>query len=134
MKLVPVETKDLIGCALDWAVGEAVDEWVEEPYHMRRSDGRIWSNNHSYGYCPSTDWKQGGPLIHQHRVEIAYFGEQVRACVQVVTKHSDIYTTPVYILFYGDPAATLVVAMRAVVQKVLGSTVSVPTELMEVAV
>lgn len=141
MNHIEVKTVDLIGPALDWAVASALG-WVTYPTDSVEQ-GRIFHTDPArapFGpytdvsdFKPSTNWAQGGPLIPQYQIETAYFGEQVRACVQVVTDHGT-YKSAVYEPFYGDPADTLVVAMRAVVQRVLGSTVRIPAELLGVSV
>ena len=125
MKLVTVETKDLAGRALDWAVAEHVSGMLmtgTTPFD-RLGD-----------YAPSTKWAQGGPVLEMCKVEIAYFGGKARACIQEVTKHSEVYTTSAYTAFYAELDGTLLVAMRAAVQKVAGSRVSVPAELLGVFV
>ena len=125
MKLITIETKDLIGRALDWAVAEHVTGMFMTGASPLDRLG---------DYAPSTNWAYGGFVLEMCKVEIAYFGGKVRACLQEVTKHSDVYTTSAYTSFYAEPDGTLLVAMRAAVQKVAGSRVSVPAELLGVFV
>lgn len=120
-RMIEVKTADLIAPALDWAVGEVEGEWLDEPYHLRLSDDRIWCNNHSYGYCPSTDWSQGGPLIEKHGV--AFLVEQnfdePDAWVAVIRDDEAVARGETH----------LIAACRAIVAAKLGDVVSVPVEL-----
>ena len=124
MEMVEVKTADLIGPALDWAVGEVEGEWLDEPYHLRHSDNRIWCNNHSYGYCPSTDWEQGGPLIEKHRPDLMASDErEFMACLN----NDDRFLEP---LIVANGPTYLIAACRAIAAAKLGAVVSVPAELM----
>lgn len=121
MNKVEVKTADLIGPALDWAVGEVEGKWLEEPYHLRRSDNRIWCNEHSYGYCPSEDWAHGGPLIEKHSVWLgAPYGS--RRCWNA-SYHTSCEA--------HDGDTPLIAACRAIVDAKLGDVVSVPAELVQ---
>ena len=126
MKTVEVKTADLIGPALDWAVGELEGEWAEEPYHLRGSEPRIWCNNHSYGYSPSTDWEQGGPLLRTYQIEFS-----------INEDTGEVGASLLYWRTYGKSHRTrwskgdthLIAACRAIVAAKLGDVVSVPAEL-----
>ena len=120
--MIEVKTADLIAPALDWAVGEVEGWWLEEPYHLRYSDNRIWCNEHSYGYCPSEDWSQGGPLIEKYEVAIEPFAAGWFA--EVAGSGKDQY----------DDVPPLVVACRAIVAAELGDVVRAPAELVGGAV
>ena len=65
-----VNTCDLIGVALDWAVAKC------EGYKIQYSaNGTCIFVNAGDGYecfSPSTDWSQGGPIIEMERITINY--------------------------------------------------------------
>lgn len=116
-----IKTSELIGAALDWAVGEVHGEWAEEPYHLRDSDGLIWCNNHSYGYSPSTDWEQGGPLIHAYAMGfVGYDADNWLA-----------FYCPENITHEGIGPTHLISACRAIVADKLGETVDIPEDLLK---
>lgn len=115
---VTIETKNLTGTALDWAVG-----MVAGASDMNVSEhGSISCKYRLDTYCdawaPSSEWEVGGPLIKEMRVAIEpeYEGEWHAKC-------------------YGDEEAPeseaegrtpLIAAMRAIVASIAGATVEVP--------
>jgi len=116
-EFVEIKTADLIGAALDWAVGYSV-RW----HDVESRDA--WARDWLRYYSPSTDGAYGGPLIEKYAVTL----------------------TPFAISFDGDPSywlaqpwdqrvmpvdgpTHLIAACRAIVASVLGETVSVPKEL-----
>jgi hypothetical protein len=120
-QMIEVKTADLIGPALDWAVGEVHGEWAEEPYHLRDSDGLIWCNNHSYGYSPSADWAQGGPLIEKYGILflIEQGFDEPNCFVAILSEREAVCRGETH----------LIAACRAIVAAKLGDVVSVPAEL-----
>lgn len=98
-----MKTSELIGPALDWAVGTAM-----------KLPATYWNE----GRCArfSTDWAVGGPIIQREMIDIQPFttpprGVQWRAC------GAFIGPTP------------LIAAMRCFVALVLGDEVEVPDGL-----
>lgn len=117
---IEVSVTSLTGAALDWAVAVAGNE---EPMHIRDSEPRLWNEDHSFGYSPSTDWAQGGPLIDR--------GCGLYQC-RSETGHGTFWicsfgTYPDNVPHTGETA--LIAACRAIVADKLGPTVSVPVEL-----
>ena len=111
-----VQTKDLIGPALDWVVGDIVlrqsctDEevlnWLVEGHNSRTEFNPY-----------STEWSWGGPIIEQEEVML------------LPPLDEDSWTARCG----GDayPGDTpLIAAMRAFVASKLGDTVTVPEELL----
>lgn len=120
-EFMSVPTQDLVGSALDWAVGTAVGHQIKmfslakNGVYIPDAKGfvkEIWA--------PSTDWSQGGPLIKKYMVAFACFPED------------ELKTVWAYCCSgkgeeYGQ--THLIAACRAIVASVLGETVSVPKEL-----
>ena len=150
MKTVEVKTAELIGYALDWAVGMAVKDedvrlypdirghWLVGPF------GKPWN--------PSEDWSQGGPLIESnqvfldppHDVHRANYDEKtgkVKGCWQTyeswhATVSARVRTLPPKIEGFpgrvgrGEGQTALIAACRAIVASHFGDTVQVPEELL----
>lgn len=108
-ELVKVETSELEGEALDWAVSKA-------------TDNDFWDVEKAEQYQPSCLWAHGGPLVEVHRCDVspqkwggwtAYF--LLDGMDEAIQKQ------------HG--ATYLIAAMRAIVASKLGDTVEVPKEL-----
>lgn len=104
-----MNTSELTGAALDWAVAKC--EGVMNDFVYKSAS-------------PSTDWAQGGPIIEQEKVCVAWLSKQdlgmepEHYCVA----HIDgIYTR------YGS--TPLIAAMRCYVTSKLGDEIEIPTEL-----
>lgn len=114
-EFVEVNTADLVGAALDWAVAKA-----------EGLDCGLWKKGSAPGYCviivstffcPATRWADCGPLIEKYRIDFAQYADQVEAFSQIRSP--------------GSKGGTyLIAACRAIVASVLGETVSVPKELL----
>lgn len=144
--MIEVKTAELSGAALDWAVAQAADvqffqmgaNWpgnsaVNEaarlgPVVIMDLVGklRLGAGSCFVAWSPSTDWSQGGPLIHKHAIEVepadryAEFGNQWGATM--IGRKSDVCWAG------GD--TPLVAACRVLVLGSLGIVVSVPRELL----
>lgn len=134
-RMVEVKVSELVGPALDWAVGRA-QGWVVYPtdsvehgdtWHMdpdRAPFGRVMK---VADWQPSTRWAQCGQLIERYMLRIS---PHVRRNDVVTSWAADTCwpcnTTP------GQCGATpLIAACRAIVASAMGGTVSVPAELLE---
>ena len=132
--LVDVAVKDLSGAALDWAVGVVegaktlVDgrlRWVVGGYEVDYTPGQV-NNPHmlqhrGYGYCPSTEWSQGGPLIAKHHVDLHYpHGRDGLGWLAQVGTHME--PNPIAAV----DATPLIAVCRAIVVAKLGYIVKVP--------
>lgn len=117
-RMIEVKTADLIGPALDWAVGVAEGDQMETP-----ASDVVWSKYHG-AYSPSIDWSQGGPLIEKYRLEIVFSGSRSEGweCVKSWRCAEVDDTYPV-----GE--THLIAACRAIVAAKLGDVVGVPAEL-----
>ena len=139
---IEVKTAELVGVALDWAVGVA-EGWEPD----RPQDGQLrktWRGRTHYvavgkdaacadwhRYTPSTDWRQGGPLIEREGLETArgndlYFPHG--------NERGDYYEplflarTPGGRWIHGR--TVLEAAMRCLVRAKLGDTIDIPQGLL----
>jgi hypothetical protein len=113
-----MQTSELTGVALDWAVAKIEQEWTDEDR---------WYNTIGYvdtgdvddePYYPSTDWAQGGAIIERELIELGLFADQWRAVM-----HLDDGG------IYQDGTTPLIAAMRCYVASKLGDEVEIPEEL-----
>lgn len=113
MKTIEMKTSDLEGAPLDWSVAKA-DGW-----DFSKEFYRIMVQ----GYCPSTDWSQGGPLIEKHGIRVS---KDIAPDMGGKDWRADVMGR-----YNGLPKATspLIALCRAVVIHELGDTVQVPADL-----
>ena len=116
-----MNTSELTGAALDWAVAKCEypelvwGETIGLSAHARDlivipqfKEPKCW-------WCPSTDWKQGGPIIERRKITIEWTGEDWMAYIW----HDAEYFGP----------SPLVAAMRCYVASKLGDNIDIPKEL-----
>lgn len=123
-------TSELTEAALDWAVLEALKPDLDRPDRAGISTfGPVFGKGYRYPswdtrkYSPSTDWKEGGPIIEREHISPHWV---------VPTNHINggwSAHTPGGNgrLLYGP--TPLVAAMRCYVASKLGDEVSIPDEL-----
>lgn len=139
---VEVKTAELVGAALDWAVGKCSgmplftmgDDWPgnysvtvmsgEHPVLILDLTNRMWLEHQgvTVPWLPSTIWAQGGPLIDQYQIELLqrYGPGILKYWYAFFQPNSRKYMK-------GDTA--LMAICRAVVAANLGDVVQVPVEL-----
>lgn len=107
-----VNTNELIGAALDWAVAncEGITSGKDFAWFYDRRD--------SYKF--STDWAQGGPIIERERIDVYGFEGDSWGAEDNFRRRQ-----------YGP--TPLIAAMRCYVGTKLGNEVEVPDELLEFA-
>lgn len=123
-----MKTYELYGRALDWAVSR-----VEG---VALVDGCIFTKDpfdEQILFSPSTDWSQGGPIIHRERICLAMsfvgsYGEGSFAEPTAWSAYIHKVGGPINPPRYEGPTP-LVAAMRAFVASKLGEYVDVPDEL-----
>ncbi|WP_449432298.1 phage protein NinX family protein [Pseudomonas putida] len=124
--LIEVQTAELAGEALGWAVGiaEGLDLQLAEPGY----NGVPWRvfaryratvTERTERYTPHEDWLLGGPLICKYRIGFALYPDAYFACIGLNYEAGD-----------GSGSTHLTAACRAIVSAKLGDTVQVPKELM----
>lgn len=120
-----MNTSDLIGPALDWAVAKCEDD----PEYV---NGRIWITTGSFfsrvrrtEYSPSTNWAQGGPIIERESIAVDYSDGTASESGEPFWCASAYYSS-------ARPHAAktpLIAAMRCFVTSKLGEEVKIPEEL-----
>ena len=137
-----VETKNLTGAALDWAVakceqkplvfrgrkwptdGAATVEYAPWAVHpVVNGSGPFVASLCNSTYSPSTDWSQGGPIIERENLSVMpAAGEGWRS----YKTHRVDWAQQCY----ANGPTPLVAAMRCYVASRLGDEVDIPEELL----
>ena len=124
-----IETSELIGAALDWAVAKCEAE--KDVLYCQQQYGRLLvriAGNHEttdseWLYSPSTNWAQGGPIIEREKIladfDNGWSFETPWRCAVSINRY-DLY----------DGETLLVAAMRCYVASKLGDVVDIPEELL----
>jgi hypothetical protein len=125
-RAVDVQVSGLAGAALDWAVAKVEGVFVHVGDPELADDLRIFFVRDGcmptiVRYQPSTDWRQGGPLIQAQQIELEWDGVDGKALWWKAT-HQDIAQ-------FQMGETPLIAACRAIVAAHLGEVVSVPAEL-----
>jgi hypothetical protein len=146
-----VKTSELTGPALDWAVAHCQDiATVYQNGELRRPPAQFSDQEI---YSPSTNWEQGGPIIEDESITIIRHDDDYATDKQGFTTtkripvwgaeaHEQNNTTqsyegeyfedPTYLIGSWDMSygpTPLVAAMRAYVNSRIGSTVSIPDQI-----
>lgn len=132
--MIEVKTAELTGAALDWAVAMA-EGFTPDPEHrttVLSPQGVATSvsprgASEGFGYRPSADWSQGGPLIQQNLVDFTVEHANVIFACLVDENGMWVLREGVYGCF-GE--TYLIAACRAIALTKLGDTVQVPRELL----
>jgi hypothetical protein len=109
-----IKTQDLIGSALDWAVGEI----------LQYDTNSLLPQLHRDSLRPSKDWKQGGPIIEREHICLDKFDNYNSIAFQ---RESTCPTTGRAFIMIGP--TPLIAAMRCFVASKLGDEVDIPEEL-----
>lgn len=117
-----VNTKELNGAALDWAVAK-----IEG---VALVDGCIFTKDpdeEQVLYSPSTDWSQGGPIIERERITLNYENlDGTGPCKAYYLRTLFDDDTEGWHQYGPTP---LIAAMRCYVASKLGDDVEIPGEL-----
>jgi hypothetical protein len=120
-----MKTNELTGAALDWAVAKC--EYDNRRYNygspcFSPETKRVYETQGlqeiGVSFSPSTDWKQGGPIIEREKIALAPDIHH--------TKWSATLRGEAYIYWAQTP---LIAAMRCYVASKLGDDVEIPEEL-----
>lgn len=124
-----VKTNELIGAALDWAVAKCMNLQSMHHYTFQKGHHVVphpYYEGYDFGFFPSTDWAQGGPII-----------DRIQGLEQKQWLESSSETKcEVHIHNYdGDWIAfgptLLITSMRCYVASKLGDKVEIPKELLQ---
>jgi len=108
-----MKTSELSGAALDWAVAKC-EGFGDSPRFMEIF---MYQQSRGMGYCYSTDWAKGGPIIEREYMYLEYSGIWRAYCTQNGNSFLSVGSTP------------LIAAMRCYVVSKLGDEVELPEEL-----
>lgn len=129
-EFVEVNVRDLVGPALDWAVGLCMG-WEYRKCRnlacMGWYDGKQ-ENFQCISWRPSTDWTQGGELLEKYCSSFGLVQDSSRNNWRAFAYKTDAQDVE-FKRLAGGPTI-LVAACRAIVLVSLGDTVKVPAELM----
>lgn len=110
-----VNTSELTGAALDWAVAICEGFHKDTPRFMELFTNM---NRKGQGYCWSTSWVDGGPIIEREMIFLEPTGMATNAWGAALTDGTDTW---------GEYGITpLIAAMRCYVASKLGDEVDVP--------
>jgi len=109
-----MNTKDLKGVALDWAVAKCLgyDQCFNHGTSIRIPFSK-WP--YTVGFSPTLDWGLSGKIIEEERIELEHDGFEWWARI----KSDDEYSGP----------TLLIAAMRCFVGSKLGDEVSLPEDI-----
>lgn len=131
-----MQTKNLIGAALDWAVAKcdaieikaASSGWVFNAHH--HNEIHVTHDCRWHKYSPSTDWAQGGPIIEREAIQIF---RNVGGTYSARIRHEEDHPLVAYKVLAGFTNSAgptmLVAAMRCYVASKLGENIELPEEL-----
>lgn len=126
-----VKTADLIGPALDWAVGTALNLPVEvcQIFQYGKPNGKHYisigetdKDGAEVDFEPSEEWAQGGPLIQSEAIGIGRLGKSTIYANPWLAARMEDNTE------YAGPTP-LISVCRCFVAASLGDEVDVPDEL-----
>jgi hypothetical protein len=126
--IVIIKTRELIGPALDWAVG--VSEGKLSDLAVFGGSRIVWYGRQTVGYvpyCPAENWSQGGPIIDRERISIRTYANPGHPWVAFID-FGGSSVSGVKAKRYGP--TPLIAAMRCYVASKLGDEVDVPEELL----
>jgi hypothetical protein len=130
--MIEVKTAELSGAALDYAVAVVLGAYGQETGSSVLRESKHWvipgfEPVRWDDWTPSTDWSQGGPLIHKYQIEFSANPEDnhaMYASLSAWRRYGKSHRTR-----WSAGQGHLIAACRAIVASVLGETVSVPKEL-----
>lgn len=111
-----INTNELSGTALDWAVARIEGEALV--------DGCLFTKDPAEEqvlYTPSTDWSQGGPIIEREKISIECHGEE-----WIAQKLGIDYYAPDSSDEFPYGPTPLTAAMRCYVASKLGDEIEIP--------
>jgi len=108
-----MKTSELKGIALDWAVAKC-EGFGDSPRSMEIF---MYQQSRGMGYCYSTDWSRGGPIIEREMIEL----------VPQTPNLWDAMYMGQHIPYEGS--TPLIAAMRCFVASRMGDDIELPEEI-----
>jgi hypothetical protein len=110
-----VKTSELAGIQLDWAVAKA--EGISLTYNFPGYAYTPPGKRTLYKWTPTTNWKQGGPIIEREHMDLSYrYGGREDWSSWTDERQEEVYEGP----------TPLIAAMRCYVASKLGDEVEIP--------
>jgi hypothetical protein len=140
--MIEVNTNELIGAALDWAVAQvpgALDLIVkmaeyDEPFRLDLRDKTYWltelTDGNIVSFRPSTNWAQGGPLLDVWAVGFGLVQDRLAPQSTPRRFRAFAYGSEPFQRLASGPTL-LVAACRAILRAKFGDTVLVPKGLIQ---
>lgn len=131
-----VNSKDLTGPALDWAVAQVIHAGLRyeycEPVFDPKTE-RIYQTEGlqqiGVNFIPSTNWAQGGPIIERECIKLAAYEASSEVPKNPAYWEAVICTR--WATYRQTGPTALIAAMRCYVSSVLGDEIEVPEKLMK---
>lgn len=118
-----INTAELTGAALDWAVASA--KGYSKIAQTISGEIKEFLKMHAEGYHNySTDWAQGGPIIEREKIDVFKVANLEEWCGSIPKLHKIGWR----FIQYGH--TPLIAAMRCYVFSRLGDDVDIPEELL----
>lgn len=130
MNTIRIQTQDLTGPALDWAVAKCTGHIdarrvVVDLEYLSGDDPVRWEpildTYYSSAYSPSVEWAMGGPIIEREKISTVTSPDDESVWIGSIFE-------PDW-KFNRTGPTPLIAAMRCYVASKLGDTVEVPEEL-----
>ena len=116
-----MKTSELQGAALDWAVAKCEGKLGTFDFYLHESTGAFMleSGDVSFLYSPSTQWKEGGPIIEREITRVENLGDGRWAAYKNSKDETHRLTGP----------TMLTAGLRCFIASRLGDEVDVPEDL-----
>jgi hypothetical protein len=115
-----MKTSELSGAALDWAVAKC-EGFGDSPRFMEIF---MYQQSRGMGYCYSTDWSRGGPIIERERIAVEFLQWDDIDCTMPIWTSYKFGTD-----FGGQGSTPLISAMRCFVASRMGDDIELPEEI-----
>jgi len=121
-----IETKNLTGAALDWAVAKAegLETYFDDGLVCLK--GQPFDSANPY-WNPSHNWAQGGPIVEREEISVSreFASNRIEWAAWTPAPIRDDANA------FGYGPTPLIAAMRCYVASKLGDEVEIPAELLE---
>lgn len=117
-----IDTSELIGPALNWAVGMADKRAIKIGWSKEKKAPLLDEGTHLTLYAPSTNPLEGQPIIEANLLQTGILDSCVPIWFGKVHCDGDLYES--------EGPTALIAAMRVYVASTLGMVVDVPPELL----
>ena len=116
-----MQTSELTGAALDWAVAKCMGHRVAENYgsYIRIYLPDLKQSGYTLAFCPSTHWSLGGPIIEREKISV--WARSTDFAAESFNEGQEG--------FVEEGPTPLIAAMRCYVASKMGDDIELPEEL-----